>query len=111
MANSGVHNRIKKGGRKGGMRKPEKRNFVIVAELHSRRVQAIIEGPDEKTVSNRLDAVDTALLKKANELATRFPATAYDVVITRAQGLDDLRDAFPEFSGWEQVRSEPLALA
>ena len=92
------------------MRRLEKRNFVVVAELSSRRVQAIVEGPDEKTVRDRLDTVDTAILGKANELATRFPATAYDVVITRAQSIDDLRDAFPEFSGWEQVRPEPLVL-
>lgn len=108
MSSSAVYDNER---RKGGMRKLEKRNFVIVAGLHSRRVEAIVEGPDEKTVSRGYEAVDTAILGKVNELAAQFPATAYDVVITRAQSLDDLRDAFPEFSGWEQVRPEPLVIA
>lgn len=109
MASSRVHDRVKRERRKGGMRKLEKRNFVIVAELRSRRVQAIVEGPDEKKVTgDRLDAVDNATLGKVKELEAQFPAEAYDVVIARAQGLNDLREAFPEFSGWEQVRPEPL---
>ena len=93
------------------MRKLEKRNFVIVAELSSRQVQAIVEGPTEKAVADRLVALDTAILGKANELAARFPAAIYDVVITRAQNLDDLKETFPEFLGWEKVRPELLALA
>jgi hypothetical protein len=87
------------------------RNFVIVAELNSRRVRRIIEGPDETQMRGHHDAVDRAILGKVTELSARFPAASFDVVVTRAQSFKDLKNAFPEFSGWEQAKSEPLALA
>ena len=93
------------------MRDQVSRNFVIVAELNSRRVRTIIEGPDETQERGHHDAVDQAILGKVTELSLQFPATSFDVVVTRAQSLKDLKNAFPEFSGWEQAKSEPLALA
>ena len=86
------------------MRRLEKHNFVIVAHLGTRRVRAILEGPDERTVSReRLPAVDNAILGKVNELTNEFPITDFEVVVTRAQNLKDLKDAFPEFTGWEEI--------
>lgn len=94
------------------MRKLDKHNFVIVAHLNTRKVRAILEGPDERTVPrNRLPAVDDAILGKVNELTNEFPTTDFDVVITRARNLSDLKDAFPEFTGWEEINPEQLAVA
>ena len=89
------------------MRKTKRRIFVIVAELQSRRVQTIIEGPDEKKIAGR--AIGQAIERRVNQLAVQFSPTAYDITITYAHGINDLRNAYPEFSGWEQAKSESLA--
>ena len=94
------------------MRRLKKRNFIFVVEIASRRVRAIIEGPNERAVQReRREQVDAAFLQKTNELALKFPAGAYDVVLTRASSVDAIMLAFPEFSGWEQIKLEGIAIA
>jgi hypothetical protein len=91
------------------MRRLEKKNFILVAEIETRRVQAIVEGVNEQAVRRRqLDEADAAILRRTSELDKRFPPDTYDVVIARASSLEDLKRSFPEFSGWEQVELETI---
>lgn len=93
------------------MRRLEKKNFVLVAEIASRRVRAIVEGKDERALrGERLDKADAAILKRTSELDQQFSPDSYDVVITRASSLEDLKRSFPEFSGWEEVEPERIAI-
>jgi len=93
------------------MRRLEKRNFVLVAEIASRRVQAIVEGPDERPLrGERLDHADEVMLQKTNELTRQFPGDTHDVILTRASSIDDLKRGYPEFFGWEYVKPESVAI-
>ena len=94
------------------MRKLDKKNFVLVAEIASRRVKAIVEGPDERALRpDRLDDADELMLKRTNALSGQFPGDTYDVILTRASSIDDLKRGYPEFSGWEEITPERAVIA
>ena len=86
-----------------------RKNFILVAEIASRHVRAIIEGPDERPLrGKRLDRADEMILKKTRELDKQFPGDTYDVMITRALNVDDLKRQYPEFSGWDKIKVETI---
>lgn len=88
-----------------------KKNFIIVAELKTGIVKAIIEGPSERGVSKTmLGKIDNAILYNTRELDQKFPAVHYDVIVTRAPDLKELKSDFPEFSGWELLTQENLLI-
>ena len=91
------------------MRKLHRRSFLLVAELKNRRIAKIIEGPDEKSLrgSGALEVTDSAVLRELAQLHRRFPLPDYDVIVARAENLQGLKNAFPEFSGWD-VRPQRL---
>lgn len=90
-------------------REGPKKNFIIVAEIESGRVKRIIETPSELGISGTArKKIDDAILEKVNELAKIFPASLYDVVITRSPSIVELQGDFSEFSGWKQVVPEKL---
>ena len=97
--------------RSSRMRRLEKKNFILVAEIASKRVRAIVEGVNEGPVKReRLEEADAAILQRTSDLDQQFPPDTYDVVITRASNLEDLKRSFPEFSGWEQVKPETVVI-
>ena len=86
-----------------------RKNFILVAEIASRHVRAIIEGPDERPLrGKRLDRADEMILKKTRELDKQFPGDTYDVMLTRALSVNDLKKQYAEFSGWERIKVEMI---
>lgn len=86
-------------------RNTTRKNFILVAEIASKGVKIIIEGPDERVVrKGELDKADTAIEQKANELFAQYPAHTHEIIITRASDIDDLKQTFPEFVGWSEVK-------
>lgn len=88
-----------------------KKNFIIVAELKTRIVKAVIEAPGERGVSKTmLKKIDNAILHNTMELYQKFPAALYDVIVTRATDLKELKSAFSEFSGWWLITPKNLLI-
>ena len=90
-------------------RTPKKKNFILVAEIMSNRVRAIIEGHDERFIKGKhLINADRILIHKMEELNTKFLYNIYDVMWCRAVNLDDLKRQYPELSGWENINVETI---
>lgn len=84
----------------------EKKNFILVAEIKSRLVKCIVEGPDEQCISpQQLENADAIMAQEVRRLSEQFPGDAHDVILTRASNIEDLKRGYPEFSGWEEVAS------
>ena len=82
----------------------KRKNFILVAKITSRCVRIVIEGPNEYHLNSRqLEDVDTLFRRQLGELAIIFPATIYDIILTRVYDRKELAQNYPEFSGWEQV--------
>lgn len=93
------------------MRNLKRRNFIIVVDSATGTIQAIIEGLNEQKLSQtQLKKMDEALSKKSEMLSQQFSANTHDVILTRAFGLDDLKQVFPIFSGWKKIKKERIAI-
>lgn len=94
------------------MRNLKKRNFIIVADIATGTIKAIVEGLNEQKVSQKkLNESDGALLKKMDEFSQQFPTNIHDVILTRAFSLKDLKQAFSRFSGWKKIKKERIVIA
>lgn len=90
-------------------RNTRKKNFILVAEITTRCVKIIIEGPNEKALKKgELVEADLAIEQKANKLFRKYPPHTHEVIRTRASDLNDLKQGFPEFFGWDMITSEQL---
>ncbi|GEM_PF-2944232 len=88
-----------------------RKNFILVAEITTGCVKIIVEGPDEKMlISRQLDNIDLATECKTNELFKQYSPDIYDLIRTRALDINDLKNDFPEFSGWDQAAREQISL-
>ena len=92
------------------MKKQKPRSFIIVAEIVSRHVCHIVEGPVEGATKKLRDVLDNLCLEKMNQLAKQFPYQTHDITLTRAVSFDDLKDFYPEFSNWNKATRESLRL-
>lgn len=74
-------------------------------------MKIIIEGPDEQTLKKaELEKFDLAIERKANTLFQQYSPHIHEVILIRASDIDDLKQAFPEFSGWDAIISEQLTI-
>lgn len=87
----------------------ERKNFLIVADLHSRSIKEILEGPEEKKLSEkRLREIDERLLEEHRRLLSIYKIEDYDIILARAEDFQSLKVAFPDFRGWDQTKPKPL---
>lgn len=92
-------------------RNQRKKNFILVVEIGSNCVKKIIEGPDEQTLKKaELEKIDLATERKANTLFQQYSPHIHEVIRIRASDIDDLKQAFPECSGWDAIISEQLTI-
>ncbi len=92
-------------------RNSRKKNFILVVEIRTKCVKIIVEGPNEQALKKaQCEEVDLATERKANKLFQKYPPNTHEVIRTRASGINDLKQGFPEFSGWDMIVSEQLAI-
>lgn len=90
-------------------RNTRKKNFILVAEIITKYVKIIIEGPNEQALKKtELVEVDMAIERKTNKLFQKYPPHTHEVIRTRASDINDLKQDFLEFSGWDTIASQQL---
>lgn len=85
--------------------------MILVADIINNKAKIIVESPNEGTLSKKdQEKYDRAIEQKANELFQQYPPDTYEVICIRISDMDDLIQAFPEFSGWEMIVPEQLTI-
>lgn len=91
------------------MRNTERRNFLVVADIHRRLVKEIMIGPNEKKLNvEAIRQVDETIFCMRRQLLDRYPIKDFDVIVARAEGLESLKTAYPEFTGWDGVETTSI---
>lgn len=70
----------------------EKKMFIVVADIDKRCVIMVIDGHTDSVISEH-----------ARMLAKQYSPSEYDIIQTRAFSFADLKNQYPEFSGWDFV--------
>lgn len=92
-------------------RNMRKKNFILVAEIETGCVKIIIEGPNEQALKKvELERVDLAIEQKTDALFRQYSPHTHEVIRIRASDIDDIKQAFPECSGWDAIVSEQLTI-
>lgn len=81
------------------------RNYVILVEAATCRVQRVVESPPEGTLDDNV--LYSALEKKWRDLASQYTWPQFDIISGRGD-LQLIRNALPACIGWEMVKAESL---
>ena len=86
-----------------------KKDWLVVADLENNVVRELLSGPDESVLTREdLSCAHERLFEKHRELTAKFPLHRYELILARAEDLQSLKTAFPEFKGWDQAPCEPV---
>ena len=87
------------------------KNYILVAEIDSRRVLSIEEGPHERSLlAKQRRALDETVALHVSKLRELFPPVKYDIIPTRAADVTHLKSGYPELSGWDGAVREELTV-
>lgn len=91
-------------------RRMVRKHFILIAEVESRILKKILEGPVYSTLRNKkkIKRLDDMVLEKVAKLDALFTADMYDVIWCRASGLAELKEEHPELSEWEYAEYEKI---
>ena len=91
-------------------RRMVRKHFIVVAEVESRIVRKIVEGPVYSRLRNKqeIQQLEDVMMEKSSGLDVSFPADRYDVMRGRASGLDELKQQYPDLTGWEEAEYEKM---
>ena len=85
-----------------------KKVFLVVANIKTRNVERIVEGPYESKKQDKV--TDELLFVRVKELYRHYPFSEFDIITARSESFEMLKKNFPEFHGWEGAMRENLFL-